>query len=60
MEPKMLQHLINAYAEAYTVAISPSIIRANDRQPREPVSDSEAPGRKSGSGGWRTLLSAFL
>jgi hypothetical protein len=60
MEPNMLQDLIRAYADAYTVAITSSRNERHyeDAQPREPL--AETPTKTQRGGLWRGLFSAFL
>jgi len=56
----MLQDLIKAYAEAYTAAITPSIMQRNEVTARERESLPETPVKASRGRAWRGLLSAFL
>jgi hypothetical protein len=60
MEPNMLQDLIRAYADAYTVAITSSRTERHyeDAQPRGPLVETPAKARRGGL--WRGLFSAFL
>ena len=57
----MLQDLIRAYADAYTVAITSSrnARHYEDAQPREPLAGRRRP-RQIAAEFWRGLFSAFL
>ena len=56
MEPNILQDLIRAYADAYTVALTPSRPRHEEEaEPRE--FPSETPAKAHRSRIWRGLFS---
>jgi hypothetical protein len=56
----MLQHLIRAYADAYTIAITPSVRHVRDHEARNRDAERETPNENVRGRGWRALLSAFL
>lgn len=56
----MLQDLVKAYGEAYTAAITPSLIRRSEAAERDRDTRPETPVKAGRGRGWRVLLSAFL
>jgi hypothetical protein len=56
----MLQDLIRAYADAYTVAFTSSRLRPHEEEaePRESLNETLAKARRGGL--WRGLVSVFL
>lgn len=56
----MLQELVKAYGDAYTVAITPSTTRRNETAERNRESQRDTPVKASRGRSWRALLSAFL
>lgn len=56
----MLQDLIKAYADAYTIAITPAIAHRHEDGLRNRESSPEAAAKVTRGRGWRVLLSALL
>lgn len=56
----MLHDLIKAYADAYTVAITPGVIQEHEFIERQRDSAAEMPVEAKRGRRWRGLLSAFL
>ena len=56
----MLQDLVKAYGEAYTAAITPSVMQRNEVAERDRELQRKTPIKASRGRGWRVLLSAFL
>lgn len=56
----MLQDLVKAYGEAYTVAITPSLMQRSEAAERDREARRETPVKAGRGRSWRVLLSAFF